>query len=185
MNSLRKSLSRSLYFKSKNFIAVGDKFPNVSVNILESKGGEYEKASVSTGDLFAKGRFVVVGYPGAFTPTCTATHIPEYIQRANEIQGGGVDKVFALSVNDPFVVKVFAEQLGGKQKISYIADGNGDLTKALNVGLDLSAAGLGTRCKRFSLLIENGKVTQFNDEQGPKMTDISRVSQVLSQLKKK
>lgn len=121
--------------------------------------------------------------PGAFTPTCTSEHVPEYIEKAADIKKGGVEKVFALTVNDPFVVKAFAEKLAGQDKLAFIADSNGDFTKALDAGADLSAAGLGFRSRRFSMYIKDGKVEQFNDEKSPKMTDLSRVPHILQQLK--
>ena len=184
MNIIKKPFFRSLTTKLYRNIASGDSVPAANVSILTLKNGQYEKDAVNTSQYFAKGKFVVVGFPGAFTPTCTATHIPEYIQRASELQAAGA-KIFAMAVNDPFVLKAFAESLGGKDKIGYLADGNAEFTKALDAGLDLSAAGLGFRSRRFSLLIEDGKVVQFNDEQGPKLTDVSKVSQILGQLKNK
>ena len=86
-------------------------------------------------------------------------------------------------MNDPFVVKAFAEKLAGQDKLTFIADSNGDFTKALDTGADLSAAGLGFRSRRFSMYIKDGKVEQFNDEKGPKMTDLSKVANILQQLK--
>ena len=184
MNSLRKTLAKSLTYRSSNFISVGDTVPKATLNIIEYKNGEYEKITGNSEDIFKKGTFVLVGYPGAFTPTCQASHIPEYIQKAADIISGGATKVYSTAVNDPFVVKAFAEKLNSQEKMSWIADGNGEFTKALDVGIDLSAGGLGQRCRRFSMLIKDGKVVQFNDEQGPKMTDLSKVAQIMSQLKK-
>jgi peroxiredoxin len=185
MNSVRKILSKSLSYRSNYFISVGDKIPKVNLSVIEYKGGDYEKVSTNSEDLFKKGTYILVGYPGAFTPTCQSNHLPEYIQKFSDLKSGGATKVYSISVNDPFVVKVFAEKLNSQDKMTFIADGNGELTKALEVGLDLSAGGLGFRCRRFSMLIQDGKVIQFNDEQGPKMTDLSKVSQILTQLKKK
>lgn len=90
-----------------------------------------------------------------------------------------------MAVNDPFVVAAFARKLEGDENVSWIADGNGDFAKALNVGVDLKKAGLGARCRRFTMIIENNKVIEFNDEKGPEMTDLSRVHTVLSQIKRK
>ena len=81
----------------------------------------------------------LVGYPGAFTPTCMATHIPEYIGLAESIKAAGADEIIALSVNDPFVVTAFADSLGSKGLINYMADGNGEFTKELDLEIDLSA----------------------------------------------
>ncbi len=89
-----------------------------------------------------------------------------------------------MSVNDPFVVTAFAERLGGKQHINYIADGNGEFTKALGIGMDLSVAQLGTRTKRMSFVIHNNTVISINDENGPKLTEVSSCSTILKQAKK-
>lgn len=89
-----------------------------------------------------------------------------------------------MSVNDPFVVGAFAKKLESKDTLTWIADGNGDFTKALDVGVDLSKGSLGYRCRRFTMIIENKKVIEFNDEKGPQMTDLSRVVSVLAQLDK-
>ncbi len=185
MQSLKKTsfLSKSITNMFARFIAVGDKFPKADLTLLEFKNGQYEKTTANSESLFSKGTHVIVGFPGAFTPTCTATHIPEYVQKAKELKGSGVAKVYALAVNDPFVLKAFADQIAVKEDITYIADGSGDLIKTLYLETDLRAAGLGIRARRFSLLIKDGKVVQLNDEKGPKMTDLSRVSQILSQLK--
>ena len=128
---------------------------------------------------------VIVGYPGAFTPTCMATHVPDFIAKAAAIKAAGCDEILALSVNDPFVVTAFAEKLGGKQLINYIADGNGELTKAMGLQLDLSVAQLGDdRAKRCSLLIKDGQVLNLNNEDGPGLTEISGADRILEQLGK-
>ena len=110
---------------------------------------------IDTAEYFANRNVVLVGFPGCFTPTCTATHIPEYIQSAEEIKSRGADEIVCMSLNDPFVVKAFAAHLGGKQHVNYLADGNGEFTKALGLDLDLSAAMLSTRNKRFSMIIKS------------------------------
>ena len=103
---------------------------------------------------YLKGKNVVlVGYPGAFTPVCMAKHIPEYISGAEEMLSKGVDEVIALTVNDPFVVTKFGESLGSSEHVTFMADGNGDLTKAMDMGVDLSHAQLSVRSKRFSMIV--------------------------------
>ena len=128
---------------------------------------------------------VIVGYPGAFTPSCTASHIPDFISKAESIKAAGCDEIIALAVNDPFVISAFAEKLGGKQLVNYVADGNGELTKALGLELDLSVAQLGNnRSKRFSMIVKEGQVIEFNNEDGPALTEISGADRILSQLGK-
>ena len=129
-------------------------------------------------------KVVIVGYPGAFTPTCMATHVPDFIAKAEAMKTAGCDEVLALSVNDPFVITAFAEKLGGKQHINWIADGNGELTKALGLELDLAVAQLSTRGKRCSMIVKEGQVLEFNNEDGPGLTEISGADRVLEQLGK-
>ena len=113
-----------------------------------------------------------------------ATHIPEYIKNAQSIKQSGTDEIVAMSVNDPFVVAAFAEKLGGKHLVNFIAEGNGDFTKALGLNLDLSAAQLGVRGKRMSMIIKSGRVITFNNEDGPKLTEVSSCSTILKQTGK-
>jgi len=121
--------------------AVGDKIPHALVSVVkyDSEKDEFVNDVVDTCDYFKGKKIALVGYPGAYTPTCMATHIPEYIGLAESIKAAGADEIIALSVNDPFVVKHFAATLGSKGLINYMADGNGELTKALDLEVDLSA----------------------------------------------
>lgn len=130
-------------------------------------------------DFFAGKKTVVVSIPGAFTPTCTANHIPSFIEKLSEFQSKGAD-VVGLTVNDAFVVQAFAKSLGCNFPI--IADGSGTLTKELDAEVDLSAHGLGVRGRRFTMLVDNDTIAEVNDEGGPGYTDVSKVEQALSQL---
>ena len=107
--------------------------------------------------------------------------MPEYINQASGVKTAGIDHIYAVTINDAFVLKAFAEQLQGADKLSFIADDSGAFIKALDAGVDLGDKGLGYRSRRFSMLIKDGKVVQFNDEKGPGMTDLSRVSKIISQ----
>ena len=123
-------------------IKVGDAIPSAKVSVVKfdaAKNG-FSSEIVDTQEYFKNKTVVLVGYPGAFTPTCMATHIPEYINNAQTIKSKGTDEIIAMSVNDPFVVSAFAEKLGGKHLVNYIADGNGDFTKALGLEFNLTAA---------------------------------------------
>ena len=105
-------------------------------------------------EYFENKNIVLIGYPGAFTPTCMSQHIPQFIAKADEIKVKGADEIVAMSVNDPFVVTAFAELLGGRDRVTYIADGNGELSEALGLGMDLTAVQLGPiRSKRFTFFI--------------------------------
>lgn len=153
----------------------------MQVSVVTHDGEKQVSEIVNTAEYFKGKKIVLVGYPGAFTPTCMATHIPEYIKHAQEITKDGTE-ILAMSVNDPFVVSAFADHLGGKQLINYLADGNGDFTKALGLDFDLAAVQLGhIRTKRMSMLIEDGKVTHFNNEDGPGLTEVSACSTILKQ----
>lgn len=164
-------------------IKVGDAIPSAKVSVVKFANDSFSSEIVDTKDYFANKKIVLVGYPGAFTPTCMATHIPEYIANAQEIKQKGTDEIIAMSVNDPFVVSAFADKLGGKHLVNYMADGNGDFTKALGLDFDLQAVQLGPiRTKRMSMTIVNGKVTNFNNEDGPALTETSACSTVLKQL---
>merc|ERR1712113_629233 len=108
-----------------------------------------------------------------------------YIENATKIKSGGADEILCMSVNDPFVVTAFAEKLGGKQHVNYMADGNGEFTKAIGTDLDLSAAILSNlRSKRFSMIIKNNTVVHFNNEDGPKATEISDATTIVGQISK-
>ena len=160
-------------------IKVGDTLPNAKVSVVKFGENGFTSEQVETATYFANKHVVLVGYPGAFTPTCMATHIPEYIANAAQIKKQGADEVIAMSVNDPFVVTAFAEKLGGKSNINFIADGNGAFTKALGLELDLSVAQLSVRGKRMSMVFKQNKVIEFNNEDSPKLTEVSACSTIL------
>ena len=123
-------------------IKVGDSIPSAKVSVFkyDTAKNNFSSDIVDTQEYFKNKTFVLVGYPGAFTPTCMATHIPEYINNAQTIKSKGTDEIIAMSVNDPFVVSAFAEKLGGKHLVNFIVDGNCDFTKALGLDFNLTAA---------------------------------------------
>lgn len=141
-------------------IQVGDKLPSVTLKRLTAEGLK----DVKTDDLFGGRKVVLFGVPGAFTPTCSKSHLPGYVARADEIKAKGVDEIVCLSVNDPFVMHAWGEQQNVGDKVTLLPDGNGELTKATGLDLDGSGAGLGTRCKRFSMLVEDGVVKSLEIE---------------------
>ena len=169
----------------RNFatIKVGDKFPAVTVALVRHDGQSFKTESIETDKYFHNKQIVLVGYPGAFTPTCQNTHVPEYIKNATSLKQQGNDEVIAMSVNDAFVTTAFAETLGGGSHVSFIADGNGDLTKALGLECDLSKAFLGTRCKRMSMVVKQSTVLEVNNEDGPQMTELSSCAYLLKKDK--
>ena len=162
-------------------VAKGDKLPSAVVSIIRHDGETgFKNEQVDMAEYLQGKKVCIVGFPGAFTPVCTASHIPEFIAKAEAIKSAGCDEIIAISVNDPFVQTAYAESLGGKQVVNWAADGNGDFTKALGLSMDLSAAQLGTdRSVRYTLLVRDGQVIELNNEGDNNMTKISQVDRVM------
>jgi peroxiredoxin len=158
-------------------IKVGDKIP--SATLMQMKDGGPKP--VSTDDLFAGKKVVLFALPGAFTPTCSAKHLPGFIQHAEEIKGKGVDAIACLSVNDAFVMGAWGDQQKSGDKVMMLADGNGDLTKALGLTLDGSRFGMGQRSQRYSMVVDNGVVKELNVEE-PGAFSVSSAEHVMKQL---
>eukprot|EP00092_Neocalanus_flemingeri_P055952 GFUD01066262.1.p1 GENE.GFUD01066262.1~~GFUD01066262.1.p1 ORF type:complete len:158 (-),score=43.42 GFUD01066262.1:224-697(-) len=139
-------------------IAVGDQVPSVTL-FEDSPGGKVELASLCAGK-----KVVIFGVPGAFTPGCSKTHLPGYVAAAEDMKTKGVQEIVCVSVNDPFVMEAWGKDQGAAGKVRMLADTCGDLTKAMELQLDLSAVLGSVRCKRFSMVVEDGKVTSLNVE---------------------
>lgn len=144
-------------------IQVGDKLPSVKLKRLGAEGLE----EVDTGDLFAGKKVVLFGVPGAFTPTCHKEHLPGFVARADDIRKKGIDDIICVAGNDPFVFKAWGEAHNAGGKVTMLPDGNAEFIKALGLDFDGSGAGLGTRCKRFSLTAEDGVVKALVVEDKP------------------
>ncbi len=158
-------------------IKVGDSLP---VMKLMSAGPEGPK-EVSTDALFKGKKAVMFAVPGAFTPTCSAKHVPGYLQHFEALKSKGVDEIVCLAVNDPFVLGAWAKDQGSEGKILMLADGSGTFTKAMGLELDLTARGLGVRSQRFVMIVEDMKVTHLAIE-APGDFDVSRAEAVLTAL---
>jgi len=159
-------------------ISAGDALPT-DVKLMEM--GESGPAPVSSGDLFAGKKVVLFAVPGAFTPTCSAKHLPGFVEKAAEIKGKGVDEIVCLSVNDAFVMGAWAKDQKADGKVRLIADGNGDFTKALGLTMDGTGFGMGERSQRYALIAKDGKVEELLVEPGPGL-DVSSADSVLSKL---
>ena len=159
-------------------INVGDSLPAATLKRLGDSGID----DVATADFFAGRKVVLVGVPGAFTPTCAKEHLPGYIDAAARFKAKGVDEVACMAVNDPFVMAQWAEQSGAGGKVTLLADGNGDVTKALGLEFDGSAVGLGTRCKRFAALVEDGTVKALHVEDNPGAVNVSGAESLLKEV---
>jgi peroxiredoxin len=158
-------------------IKVGDKIP--SATLMQMKDGGPKP--VKTDDLFAGKKVVVFALPGAFTPTCSAKHLPGFVQNADAIKAKGIDAIACVSVNDAFVMGAWGEQQKVGDKIMMLADGNGDLTRALGLELDGSRFGMGKRSQRFAMVVDNGVVKELNVEE-PGAFAVSSAEHVLKQL---
>jgi peroxiredoxin len=132
-------------------------------------------------DLVKGKKIAIFGLPGAFTPTCSAKHVPSYLQNYNELKKKGVDEIWCFAVNDPFVMGAWARDQKAGGKIRFMGDGSAEYTKKLGLELDLNARGLGMRCQRFSMIVDNGVVKSLNVE-APGKYEISSAEKMLEQL---
>jgi peroxiredoxin len=160
-------------------ISQGQKIPSVTIKQATPEGG----ADVDPSVLFAGKKVVMFSLPGAFTPTCSAKHLPGYVKSLGELKASGVDLVACLSVNDAWTMKAWAEQHDALGKITMLADGSGHFTKALGIELDLDKAAMGLRAQRGVFVIENGVVTSVEME-APGKFDVSGAEHCLLNLKK-
>jgi peroxiredoxin len=158
-------------------IKVGDKIP--SAMLMEKQDGGPKP--VKTDELFAGKKVVLFALPGAFTPTCSAKHLPGFIQNADAIKAKGADVIACLSVNDAFVMGAWGDQQGAGGKVMMLADGNGEFTKALGLEMDATRFGMGHRSQRFSMIVDDGVVKALNIEE-PGAFSVSSAEHVLKQL---
>jgi glutaredoxin/glutathione-dependent peroxiredoxin len=141
-------------------IQVGDRLPDVPLAIATSEGPQ----PTTSGQFFSGKRVALFAVPGAFTPTCSARHLPSYVEKAGELKGKGVDEIACISVNDPFVMGAW-NKADGSEDITMLADGNGDFAKATGLEMDGSKFGMGQRSQRYSMIVSDGVVEQLNVEQ--------------------
>ena len=158
-------------------IKVGDKIP--SATLMQMKDGGPKP--VKTDDIFAGKKVVLFALPGAFTPTCSAKHLPSFVQNADAIKAKGIDTIACVSVNDAFVMGAWGDQQKVGDKIMMLGDGNGDLTRALGLEMDGSRFGMGKRSQRFAMIVDNGVVKELNVEE-PGAFAVSSAEHVLTQL---
>ena len=158
-------------------IKEGDRVPDAVLRSMTDDG----PSAVSTHDFFSGKKIVLFSVPGAFTPTCSAQHLPGFIKHADEIKAKGVDSIVCIAVNDTFVMDAWGKDRGAGNKVEMFSDGNGDFTKALGLELDASKFGLGQRGQRFSMLIDDGIVKKLNVEEGGGF-EVSKAETMLDQL---
>jgi len=165
-------------------IKVGDKLPDGTLSEFletEQPGCTIGPNAFKVSDLVRGKKIAIFGLPGAFTPTCSAKHVPSYIANYDKLKGKGVDEIWCISVNDAFVMGAWAKDQKSHGKIRMMADGSGEYTKKLGLELDLVARGMGLRSQRYSMLVEDGVVKQLNIE-GPGKFEVSGAETMLAQV---
>ena len=159
-------------------IQIGDRIPSANLTRATDDGPK----PVTTDDIFAGKTVALFAVPGAFTPTCSARHLPGFKDHLSDLAGKGVDTVACLSVNDAFVMGAWADSQGiGKNDIVMLGDGNGDFTRQLGLSMDAKGFGMGERSQRYSMLVRDGVVEQLNIEQGGEFK-VSSAEHLLAQL---
>ena len=158
-------------------IQVGDKLPSVTLFHKDADGVQ----KISSDELFGSGKTLLFGLPGAFTPTCSAAHVPGYIVHADAIHEKGVERIVCISVNDAHVMQAWGENQNVEDRVMMISDGNAEFTRAVGLELDRHAAGMGIRSQRYAMLIEDGVVKLLNVEQDGKF-EVSDAETLLAAL---
>lgn len=158
-------------------VSVGDQMPQGNFGIMTSDG----PGSISTGELCAGKKVVLFAVPGAFTPTCSMSHLPGYVEHADALKSKGVDTIACMAVNDVFVMDAWGKDRSTGDKVMMLADGNGEITKALGLELDASGFGMGQRSQRFAIVIDDGVVSQVHVE-APGEFKVSAAEAVLNNL---
>ena len=160
-------------------VQIGDRIPSSTLTRATDDGPK----PVSTDEIFAGKTVALFAVPGAFTPTCSAKHLPGYIEHADALKAAKVDEIWCVSVNDAFVMGAWGREQGAASKVRMIADGSGEWTRALGLELDLTARGLGVRSQRYSMLLEDGVVKSLNIEEAGKY-EVSTPEKMLEQARR-
>lgn len=166
-------------------IKVGDTLPAgtlMEYSEVEGEGCSIGPNAVDVAKATAGKTVAIFALPGAYTPTCSAKHVPGYVQGFDELKAAGVDEIWCVSVNDAFVMGAWAREQKTGTKVRMLADGSADFTKATGLTLDLSSRGMGVRSNRYSMLVKNGKVVTLNIE-GPGKFEVSDAATMLAQAK--
>jgi len=158
-------------------IQEGDKMPSGVFGIMTDSG----PGAISTDELFAGKKVVLVAVPGAFTPTCSANHLPGFVDQADQIMAKGIDTIACMSVNDVFVMDAWGKDREVGDKVVMLADGNGEYAAALGLEMDASGFGMGTRSQRFAIVVDDGVATHVAVE-APGQFEVSKAESVLANL---
>jgi peroxiredoxin len=157
-------------------ISVGDRIPDVPLSLATPEG----PMPTRSGDFFKGKRVALFAVPGAFTPTCSARHLPSFVDKAGELKAKGIDEIACISVNDPFVMAAWNKS-DGSDDITMLADGNGEFAEAIGLSMDAAKFGMGKRSQRYSMIVDDGVVEQLNVEQ-PGEYRASSAEHLLEQL---
>ena len=158
-------------------IAVGDKIPSAKLKTMTAEGPK----DISTDDIFSGKKVVLFAVPGAFTPTCSAKHLPGFVEKAAEIKGRGIDTIACLAVNDAFVMGAWGKAQNTGDKVLMLADGAAAFTKQIGLDLDLTGPGMGVRSKRYAMVVDNGTVKALQVE-APGAFEVSSADAILKAL---
>ena len=159
-------------------IKVGDRLPNATFRVMTSEGPRPK----TTDEAFKGRKVALFAIPGAFTPTCSNLHLPSFLKNADAIKAKGVHAIAVTGVNDVFVMEAWKKATGADGKIDFLADGNGEFAKGIDLAFDGSAAGLGTRVKRFSMLVDDGVVKAVHVEDAPGKCELTSGQALLKDL---
>ena len=158
-------------------IKVGDRVPNGTFTVMTAEGPKPKTSD----ELFKGKKVVLFAVPGAFTPTCHKNHLPGFVKNADAIKAKGVDTIAVTAVNDGFVMDAW-KKASNADSVEFLADGNGDFAKAIDLTMDASGNGLGLRSKRYSMLVDDGVVKKLNIEDAPGKAEVSGADALLKQL---
>jgi len=158
-------------------VSVGDKLPSTTIVKATENGPE----AVSSDEFFAGRKVALVAVPGAFTPTCSARHLPGFLDKSDELKAKGIDEVAFTSVNDAFVMNAWAKANDSGDKVTMLADGNGDFARAVGLTMDGSKFGMGERSQRYAMIVDDGVVTAL-DVEAPGEFKVSSAEHMLNQL---
>ncbi len=158
-------------------IQAGEKMPSGVFGVMTDAG----PGAISTEELFAGKKVVLVSVPGAFTPTCSASHLPGFVNQADDLLAKGVDSIACMSVNDVFVMDAWGKDQKVADKVMMLADGNGEYARALDLEMDGTAFGMGTRSQRFAIIVDDG-VAQHVAVEAPGKLEVSKADAILASL---
>ena len=149
-------------------IEVGDHLPDITLHEYIAEASKYDQVGPKTWrlpDLAHKKKVVAIGVIGAFTPICTSNHLPGYLEMEDDFKAKGIDELWCISVNDPFVLHAWSESLNINGRIRMLGDGSAELVTLMDVTLDLTSRGMGVRSDRFAMVVDNGEITHFYREE--------------------